>query len=263
MGKKMNKEKGSFAPYASWLAVCLLWGTTYLAIRVGLETLQPLAFASLRFLTAGILLFAFAFGVRRERLPQGREWLDLGLVGFLLLTIGNGLVVFAEQWLSSGMAALLVATSPFWVAGFELFNRQGERLSAQSVIGMLIGFGGLVLLVARDLTSSSLGIKFLLGILAIQVACAAWSGGSVYAKKRKLKTPTLMATAIQMLVAGVILGAGATVSNEWSTLHFSGRSALALGYLVVFGSIVAYGCYNYAIHTLPLSLVSTYSYINP
>jgi drug/metabolite transporter (DMT)-like permease len=196
-------------------------------------------------------------------MPQRREWLDLAIVGILLLVIGNGLVVWSEQWLTSGMAALLVATSPFWVAGFELLNRNGERLTFRSFLGMLIGFGGLLLLVAPDLYGFAGGMQYLVGIIAVQVACAGWSGGSVYAKGKGFKVSPLMGSALQMLIAGVILTAGATAKGELSGLYFSGRSAAAFAYLVVFGSIVAFGCYTYAVQTLPLSLVSTYSYVNP
>jgi drug/metabolite transporter (DMT)-like permease len=259
----MKRENDKLAPYAAWLAVCVLWGTTYLAIRVGLETLQPMLFAGLRFLSAGLLLFGFARFIKRERLPQGREWLDLAIVGILLLVIGNGLVIWSEQWLTSGMAALLVATSPFWVAGFELLDRKGERLTLRALVGMLIGFGGLLLLVAPDLYGFAGGIQYLAGIIAVQIACAGWSGGSVYAKRRGLKVSPLMGSALQMLIAGVILTAGATARGEMSGLQFSGRSAAAFGYLVIFGSIIAFGCYTYAVQTLPLSLVSTYSYVNP
>jgi drug/metabolite transporter (DMT)-like permease len=259
----MRKENEGIAPYVAWLAVCFLWGTTYLAIRVGLETLHPMIFAGLRFLLAGILLFTFVRFVKGERLPKGREWFDVSLVGVLLLVIGNGFVVWAEQWLPSGMTALLIATSPFWVAGFELMNREGERLSIRALAGMLLGFGGLLLLVAPDLFGPSLGIQYVLGIVAIQIACASWSGGSVYSKRRKIDVPPLMGSAIQMLVAGSLMTICATAMGEWHTLHFSARSAAAFFYLVVFGSIVAYGCYTYAVQKLPLSLVSTYAYINP
>jgi len=220
-------------------------------------------FAGLRFLIAGVLLFAYVWFIRKERLPKGREWLDLSIVGILLLVIGNGLVVWSEQWLPSGMAALLIATSPFWIAGFELMNSEGERLSLRALAGMLVGFAGLLILVAPDLAGSGHGMKYVYGIIAIQIACAGWAGGSVYAKRRRVGTSTLMGTAIQMLIGGAVMTIGATAMGEWRTLHFSVRSSIAFWYLVLFGSIVAYGCYTYAIQTLPLSLVSTYSYINP
>jgi drug/metabolite transporter (DMT)-like permease len=259
----MRTRREKIAAYGSWAAVCFFWGTTYLAIRIGLETLPPMLFAGLRFLTAGTILFAFMYGWRGARLPKGRELFDQALVGLLLLGVGNGLVVWAEQWVPSGLAALLVATSPFWVAGFERLRQDGERNSARAVAGMLIGFGGLALLVAPGLLNASYSGHFLLGMLGIQVACAAWTGGSVYAKHHRSEVKPLMAAAMQMLFAGLALLLVGTVAGEWRTLNFSGRSFSAFAYLVVFGSIVAYGSYNYAMQKLPLTIVSMYSYINP
>lgn len=256
-----NREK--LAAYGAWLAVCFLWGTTYLAIRVGLETLPPMLFAGMRFLTAGIILFSFVYFWRGARLPQGREWLHQSVIGLMLLGVGNGMVVLAEQWVPSGPAALLVATSPFWVVGLERFLRDGERVGPSAIVGLLIGFGGLALLVAPNLFGATLNGYYLLGALAIQLGCASWSAGSVYSKHHQTQLPPLMAAAIQMLIAGVALTLVGTSLGEWRTFHFSARSFSAIAYLIVFGSIVAYGSYTYAIQKLPLSLVSMYSYINP
>lgn len=257
------KGREKFAPYAAWLAVCFFWGTTYLAIRVGLETLPPMLFAGIRFLIAGGLVFAFMRLWRGARLPRGREWLDLSVVGLMLLGVGNGIVVWAEQWVPSGLTALLVATGPFWVAGFELRHKDGERTSLRAVAGMLIGFAGLALLVAPALFGASLSGHYLLGVIALQIGCASWSGGSVYAKRHHAGVHPMMNSAVQMLVAGLALTLVGTVTGEWTNLRFSARSVSALAYLIVFGSIVAYGSYTYAMQKLPLSLVSTYSYINP
>ncbi|HEX8921144.1 MAG TPA: EamA family transporter, partial [Pyrinomonadaceae bacterium] len=120
-----RREK--IAAYGAWLAVCFFWGTTYLAIRVGLETMPPMLFAGTRFLIAGTIVLAFIWGWKGARLPRGREWFDLSVVGLMLLGVGTGLVVWAEQWVPSGPAALLVATSPFWVAGLERARHDGER----------------------------------------------------------------------------------------------------------------------------------------
>lgn len=253
-----------FAAYGSWAAVCFFWGTTYLAIRVGLETLPPMLLAGMRFLTAGALLFAFVYFWRGARLPKGwREWLDQSIIGLMLLGVGNGMVVMAEQWVPSGPAALLVATSPFWVVGLERVLRDGERVGGRAVIGMLVGFGGLALLIAPHLLGTTLNSYYLLGALAIQIGCLSWSAGSVYAKHHQTGLQPLMAAAVQMLIAGVALTLVGTGLGEWRVLHFSGRSLASLAYLIVFGSIVAYGSYTYAIQKLPLSLVSMYSYINP
>jgi drug/metabolite transporter (DMT)-like permease len=171
--------------------------------------------------------------------------------------------VWAEQWVPSGPAALLVATSPFWVMGLERFLREGERLKGRAIAGLLIGFGGLALLVAPNLYGTSLGTSYLWGMLALQAACAAWSIGSVYSKHHPTGVAPLMGAAIQMLLAGAVMALIGVVLGESKGLHFSPRSLGAFAYLIVFGSIVAYGSYTYAVQKLPLSLVSTYSYVNP
>lgn len=259
----MTTRREKWAAYGAWMAVCFFWGTTYLAIRVGLETMPPMLFAGIRFLIAGAVLFLVMHRQRGARLPVRREWFDLSVVGLALLGVGTGLVVWAEQWVPSGMAALLVATSPFWVAGIERFTGGSERVGVRGVVGMLVGFAGLVLLIAPTLFSVALGGRYLLGMLALQVACASWSAGSVYAKHRPTGVTPLMGSAIQMLIAGAALTIIGTVMGEWPQMNFSERSLGALLYLIVFGSIVAYGSYTYAVQKLPLSIVSTYSYINP
>lgn len=256
-------RREAFAAYGAMAAVCFFWGTTYLAIRVGLETLPPLLFAGLRFLSAGTLLFVFVRFIQRARLPRRREWLELAVVGLMLLGIGNGLVVFAEQWVPSGPAALLVATSPFWVVGLERILPDGERVGLRAMIGLLVGFVGLVLLIAPHLSGTKLSGYYLLGAAAIQFGCLSWSGGSVYSKHHSSNISPFMAAAVQMLIAGFALTLVGTVLGEWRTLHFSGRSFSAFVYLIVFGSIVAFGSYTYVIQKLPLSIVSMYSYINP
>jgi drug/metabolite transporter (DMT)-like permease len=260
----MSSRGERFLPLAAWAAVCFFWGTTYLAIRVGLETLPPVLFAGLRFLTAGAVLFLIVRLFMKARLPKGREWFHQWIIGLALLGVGNGLVVWAEQWVPSGLAALLVATSPFWVMGLERTLREGERLKPRAVVGLLIGFAGLGLLLAPSLFgANAAGANYLLGMLAIQVACASWSAGSVYSKHHPSKVEPLMGAAVQMLVAGATMTLIGLVLGEGRELYFSPRSAGAFAYLVVFGSIVAFGAYTYAMQKLPLSLVSTYSYINP
>ncbi|HYH84388.1 MAG TPA: EamA family transporter [Pyrinomonadaceae bacterium] len=252
-----------FGAYGAWVAVCFFWGTTYLAIRVGLENFQPMLFAGLRFLIAGGLLFFVISRQRNARLPIGREWLDLGVVGLALLGVGNGAVVWAEQWVPSGMAALLVATSPFWAAALERVQKDGEQVGVRGLVGMAVGFGGLALLIGPQLFGADLNGKYLLGVIVIQVGCFFWQAGSVYAKRRPTGVAPLMAVSVQMLWAGIILTLIGTMTGEWGGMRFSARGASALMYLVVFGSIVAYSAYMYAIQKLPISLVSTYSYVNP
>ena len=257
----MGREK--LGAYGAWAAVCFFWGTTYLAIRVGLESFQPTLFAGLRFVIAGSVLFLVMSRQRGARLPIGREWFDLGVVGLMLLGVGNGAVVWAEQWVPSGMAALLVATSPFWATALERFQKNGERVGVRGLLGMAVGFGGLALLVGPQLFGAELNGKYVLGVVIIQVGAFFWQAGSVYSKLRPSGVSPLMASAVQMLWAGVALTLVGTLLGEWSGMRFSARSAGALVYLIVFGSIVAYSAYMYAIQKLPLPLVSTYSYVNP
>lgn len=249
--------------YGAWAAVCFFWGTTYLAIRIGLETFTPMLFAGMRFLVAGGLLFFIMSSQRNARLPSGREWIDLGVVGLMLLGVGTGAVVWAEQWVPSGMAALLVATSPFWAAGLERVRKDGERVNASALVGMLIGFGGLLWLLAPQLFNEKFNGPLLVGVLVIQIGCASWQGGSIYAKQRPTGVAPLMAASVQMLWAGVVLTLLGTVLGEWGEVRLSARSLGALAYLILFGSIVAYSAYMYAVQKLPLSLVATYAYINP
>jgi drug/metabolite transporter (DMT)-like permease len=220
-------------------------------------------FAGLRFLIAGGLLFFVMSRQRNARLPIGREWLDLGAVGLALLGVGNGAVVWAEQWVPSGMAALLVATSPFWAAALERLQKGGERVGLRGLVGMAVGFGGLALLVGPQLFGVELNGKYLAGVIVIQVGCFFWQAGSVYAKRRPTGVAPLMGAAVQMLFAGVVLTLAGTLAGEWGAMRFGARGMGALMYLVVFGSIIAYSAYMYAIRKLPLSLVSTYSYVNP
>jgi drug/metabolite transporter (DMT)-like permease len=257
------KGRDKFGAYGAWAAVCFFWGTTYLAIRVGLESFPPTLFAGLRFIVAGVVLFLVMSRQRNARLPIGREWFDLGVVGLMLLGVGNGAVVWAEQWVPSGMAALLVATSPFWAAALARIEGDGERVGLRGLLGMAVGFGGLAMLVGPQLFGAELNGKYLLGILIIQVGCFFWQAGSLYATRRPTGVSPLMASSVQMLWAGLILTLAGTLIGEWGAMRFSGRSAGALMYLVVFGSIVAYSAYMYAIQKLPLPLVSTYSYVNP
>ncbi|HEX8118067.1 MAG TPA: EamA family transporter, partial [Pyrinomonadaceae bacterium] len=193
----------------------------------------------------------------------GREWFDLGVVGLMLLGVGNGAVVWAEQWVPSGMAALLVATSPFWAAALERLQKDGERVGVRGLLGMAVGFGGLAMLVGPQLFGGEVNAKYVLGVVIIQIGCFAWQAGSAYAKLRPVGVSPLMASAVQMLWAGVALTLLGTLLGEWPRMGFSAASAGALLYLVVFGSIVAYSAYMYAIQKLPLPLVSTYSYVNP
>jgi len=249
--------------YVAWIVVCVVWGTTYLAIRISLESIPVFLLAGIRWLAAGVLLSTLLplFG---DRLPPPRTWGSIAIAGFLMAVIGNGGVVWAEQYVASGLAAVVVAMVPFWTVLVEAVLPSGERLKRRTLIGLAIGFLGIVVLVWPQLQlGGSEGRLFVLGVIALQIACFGWAIGTSYTKRNALKASPLGASAMQMILSGGMLLAIATATGEWSQLAFTTRTAGAMVYLVLVGSIVGYSAYVYALKYLPVSTVSLYAYVNP
>ena len=247
--------------WAAWIAVCIIWGTTYLGIRIALETIPPGVMAALRWTTGGLIVSAIVWA-RGGRLPGRAAWPGLALLGLLLIGFGNGFVVYAEQFVPSGLTAVVIATSPFWMVTAEALLPSGERLGRGAIAGLLVGFAGIVLLVWPDLHATGAG-HFALGLVALQLACAGWAAGSAYSKRHEHSDDVLGATAVQMLFGGVLMALVATALGEWPALEFSRRSAAALAYLTIVGSVGAFVAYLYALRHLPVSTVSLYAYVNP
>ena len=247
----------------AWFAVCLIWGTTYLGIRISLESMPPMLMGGLRWTAAGGAL-AIYMAVRGERWPRGAALRDAVLLGFLMLVLGNGGVVWAELYVPSGLAAVIVASSPFWMAGVEAFRADGERMTLRKALGLAVGFCGIVLLVWPELARGGAGGRqFVLGVIALQIACLGWSVGSSYSKRHGRSENVFSATAAQMLAGGVMMLALGTARGEWSALSFTTRSTAAFVYLSTIGAIGGFVAYTYALRHLPVSLVSLYAYINP
>jgi drug/metabolite transporter (DMT)-like permease len=250
------------AAYGAWVVVCLVWGTTYLAIRIALETLPPFLMAAFRWLAAGGLIIAI-IKVRRGSMPGPRAWAGLAGLGILLIGFGNGAVVWAEQTVPSGLTAVLVAAAPFWMVGIERLMPGADRLGARPLAGLLVGFGGIVLLVWPELQLGGGGRSFLGGAAATQLACLAWAVGSSFSRRRSRDEHVLGAAALQMFFAGVaLLGLGLGL-GEASALVFTPRTGAALLYLVLAGSVAGFTAYTYALKHLPLATVSLYAYVNP
>ena len=249
--------------YIAWITVCLVWGTTYLAIRVALETIPPALVGGIRYVIAGAVLIAILMA-RGEQLPARAHWPGLLLLGFLMICLGNGGVIWAEQWVPSGIAAVIVASSPFWMSAVEALSPNGEPFTRRVLLGLLIGFAGILALVWPELTAAGeLGKQFTVGLVALQIACIGWSLGSAYSKRHARKENALGAAALQMLFGGLMMLAIASGRGEWSDLSFSARSLAAEIYLIVFGSLVGYTAFVYALKHLPVSTVSMYAYVNP
>jgi drug/metabolite transporter (DMT)-like permease len=249
--------------YFSWTAVCVLWGTTYLGIRIALETIPPALLGGIRYTAAGILLSAI-LAARGQGLVPRSQWSGLSLIGLLTICFGNGGVIWAEQWVPSGVAAVTVATVPFWMIGIEAFTSDGDPLSSRLMLGLLVGFSGILLLVWPDIASDDAGGRqYLIGIIALQVACVGWAIGSALSRRHARKENVLAAAALQMTFGGLFMIAAGTARGEWSQLTFSTRSVLAEIYLTIMGSIVGYSAYTYALRYLPTATVSLYAYANP
>ncbi|MGZ5444956.1 MAG: EamA family transporter [Thermoanaerobaculia bacterium] len=258
----MKHEKA--AAYGAFAIVCVVWGTTYLFIRIALETIPPLLLTGSRFTVAGLIMLLIA-RLRGERLPRDfRTLANLAFVGFLLVGIGNLAVVWAEQWVPSGLAALLVATAPFWMVIIEAFRTGGERLDLRGGIGMVIGFVGVVTLVTPGGgMAGAWSVAFLLGALAIQIGGAAWQYGSAHAKYKLQHVPLLSSAALQMFFGGAIVSIAGLSLGEASRFVLTPRTFGALVYLTIFGSIVAYSAYVFALAHMRTTHTSLYAYVNP
>ena len=255
--------RGNSFAYLAFVTVCIIWGTTYLGITVALETVPVLLVAGLRWMFAGLVLSALMLGSGRG-LPRPALWGPLLLLGFLMNVVGNGFVVYAQQYVASGLTAVLIATTPFWSALVERLLPNGERFSRRSLIGLGLGFSGIVNLVWPELTNGGAsGRAFIGGVIAIQLACVGWVIGTSYAKRHELGDNPFRSAALQMVFSGTMLLGAATWNGDWARLSFTPRTLAAMLYLSIAGSLVAYSAYIYAIQHLPLSLVSLYAYINP
>jgi drug/metabolite transporter (DMT)-like permease len=205
--------------------------------------------------------------LRGETLPAPREWPALALLGILLLGFGNGAVVWAEQTVPSGLTAVLVATSPFWMVGIEAMMTSGERITTRRLLGLVIGFAGIVMLVWPEISFGGGGRAFLGGVIAAQIACIGWAIGSSYARQRGRGTASaenvLATAAFEMLFGGIALLIVALVLHEQARLAFTPRSGGALVYLIFVGAIGGFSAYAYALKHLPVATVSLYAYVNP
>ena len=249
--------------YFAWIVVCVVWGTTYLGIHVALESIPVALLAGLRWLVAGVML-AGIVPVVGQRLPALHMWPSIGVIGFLMAVVGNGGVVWAQQHVATGLAAVVVAMVPFWSVIVEAFLPDGERVTGRTMVGLVLGFLGIVVLVWPEVTvGGNNGLMFVAGVIALQVACAGWALGTSYLKRNPTHGSPMGSLAVQMILSGVMLLAIGTVSGEWARLSFTPRTLGAMAYLVIFGSIVGYTAYMYALKNLPVSTVSLYAYVNP
>jgi drug/metabolite transporter (DMT)-like permease len=249
--------------YLAFAAICVIWGTTFAAIRVAIETIPTFLVGAIRFLIAGLLLLVIA-RLSDSRFPKSRrEWRDHVIAGVLMAGAANTLVVWAEHALSSGMAALLAATIPIWMALMEAILGLSS-LNTRKVAGLVLGFSGVAVLVAPMIGPVELSLPFLLAVGAMQLNAILWNVGTLIVRRHRGSADPMAASVVQMLAGGTAIAIVALVTGEhprWSM--FALRSSLAVLYLAVLGSVVAYSAYNYAQTRLSAGKVASYAYVNP
>jgi drug/metabolite transporter (DMT)-like permease len=248
---------------AAFLAVYLIWGSTYLAIRFVEESLPPFFMAGTRFAIAGIILYVW-MRLRGAPQPTGPEWKKMFVVGGLMLLGGHGAVVWAEQWVPSGLTSLLIATVPLWMALSE-WLRGGSKPTLTVAGGLALGFAGVALLVG-GMESSGDNRFDLVGAAVLVFGAFLWANGSLYSRRTKLASPPLLTTAMEMIAGGLLLLAASFATGEWMRVRLdqvSSLSMLSWIYLIIFGSLIGFTSYIWLLKATTTAKVSTYAYVNP
>ncbi|MEJ0033212.1 MAG: EamA family transporter [Bacteroidota bacterium] len=256
--------KTSWLAYTALAVVCVLWGTTFLGIRIGVMDIPPFLFAALRLTIAGLFLTLIMLFVVKAKLPSKEVILIQVLGGFSLFTLGNGLIGVAEIYISSGITAIVCAMIPIWVTLINLVTSEDERPTLPVFLGLAIGLSGIILMFG-DNVGELKNSSYVWSIVLIFVANMGWSIGSVYLKRKNAgpNNNMFVNAGLQMLSGGLFLFVGSFIFDDYSTLHWTSSSLWALAYLIVFGSIIAFACFSYALKKLPVTIVSLYAYINP
>ena len=228
---------------------------------MALESVPPLMLVSLRYMISGTALLIVALSVKAH-LPSGRELFYTALFGVIIIGIGNGCLAFAELWIPSGLAALFITTTPFWMIGIEALIPGGARLHGPTLAGMLVGFAGTLLLVAPTAIQQGLSGPIVQAFLLLQFGCSGWALGSILQRRHITTAHPVVSGAVQQLATGLTL-LGPALLTRTQPIPWTGRSLGAVIYLIIFGSVVGYSAYLYALDQLPVSIISIYNYINP
>jgi len=247
------------------LALYIVWGSTYLGIKVAIETIPPFFHGGVRFLISGFILVIWQ-RIAGYPLPTRKQWFSTAIIGSLLLLGGNGLVAWAEQFIPSGIAALIIASVPMFLVVGEAIRPNGVKPNWQGIVGLLIGFVGIFILIGPSEISGSTTKLNTFGIAALLSACLFWTIGSLYSKSADLPKSSLMNTGAQMLMGSMSLFIVSLITGElhgWDVTAVSARSLYGLSYLVLVGSLVGFVSYGWLLQNAPISLVSTYAYVNP
>jgi len=259
-----NTHRPRWKTLLAFAIIYFVWGSTFLAIRVGVREVPPLLLAAMRFLIAGLVLYGWMIA-RGERSPNARQWMAASLISILIFVLDYGLLFWAEQRVPSGIAAVMLATIPVFMALSEIIFLRTQRLTLRLALALLIGIGGVAVLVSRSLNLGGTPVDSV-GAVALIVASMSWSASSVFARKLPLPDSKVMSSGAQMLAGGVFLTLTAAALGEFRNFHPSAVSRgawLSLLYLIVAGSIIGFTAYVWLIHHESPTKVGTYAYVNP
>jgi len=257
----MNNRQ-SYLPYLALAAVCIIWGTTYLALRIAVLHFPPFLFTAIRQTTAGLLLLAFMFTLGKATLPSRDHLWRQAVGGFFMISMGNGLVAWAEVHIPSGVAAIICSLMPVIVIIMNVMINRDEKPTIPILVGVMLGLGGIVMIFSEHIAGFS-KTEYILGIIFTFGAVLAWAGGSIWIKKRNTESNLFVNAGLQMFFGGFLLFPFSLAFDDLSHVTWSGEVIWALLYLILFGSLIAYASYAYALRKLSMTVVSLYAYINP
>jgi len=255
-------KKDLLIPYIALSAICLIWGTTYLVLRIAVLHFPPFLFVTIRQLIAGSLLVGFMLLSGKAAWPDRAHVVRQAVAGFFMISLGNGLVAWAEVVIPSGVAAIICSLMPMVVILINLGVNKDERPTVAIVTGVLLGLGGIMMIFGEHMAEFT-KIEYQLGILVIFIAVLSWAGGSVWLKRRGNDGNAFLNAGLQMFFGGIWLIPGALIFDDLGHVTWSAEAFYSMIYLVLIGSIVAYACYSYVLRKLPMTIVSLYAYVNP
>jgi len=255
-------KKDLLLPYFALAAICLIWGTTYLVLRIAVLHFPPLLFVTVRQILAGALLIGFVLLSRKVLWPDLAHVKRQAIAGFFMISLGNGLVAWAEVLIPSGVAAVICSLMPVMVILINLSINKDERPTVAIAVGIILGLAGIMMIFGEHLSEFS-NVEYQMGIALLFVAVVSWAGGSVWLKRRGNDGNPFMNAGLQMFFGGIWLIPSTLLFDDLSNVTWSNEAFYSFLYLVFIGSIVAYACYSYVLRKLPMTIVSLYAYVNP
>lgn len=257
----MSQQKNLLA-YLALASICLIWGTTYLVLRIGVTQFPPFLFSMIRFLVAGPLLLALAFAFGKITWPDRKTLFNQAVSGLLMITLGISVVGWAEVYISSGVAAVICSMMPIWTILINLFANKDDRPNWIIVVGLITGMTGILLIFGEHLAEFS-EPNYQFGIVLTFLANLSWAFGSIWVKKHNSNTNVFLASGLQMTFGALFLIPFSLAFDDYATIQWSSEIIYALIYMALIGSVAAYASYSFAIKKLPMTIVSLYAYINP